>query len=144
MCPVRSHSSELQVCWSPDEYYLPSQSVPRCAFFSWNNSGLFFLFFLWAFRNGDCGTVSCFRNDPDVPTTSDYDGGFKYIAQSESSSAVAAKEEEVGSSNGEQEWNFKDMGWFLQVQKASMSSLLHPNLRVFFLEFTWCRCRKYL
>ena len=81
--------------------------------------------------------VSCFRNDPDVPTTSDYDGGFKYIAQSESSSAVAAKEEEeVGSSNGVQERNFKDMGWFLQVQKASMSSLLHPNLRVFFLEFT--------
>jgi len=49
---------------------------------------------------------------------------------------VAAKEEEVGSSNGVQERNFKDMGWFLQVQKASMSSLLHPNLLVFFLEFT--------
>ena len=77
---------------------------------------------------------------------SNYDGSFKYIAQLESSSAAVGKEEEeeVGSSNGVQERNFKDMGWFLQVQKASMSSLLHPNLRVFFLEFTWCRCRKYL
>ena len=42
--------------------------------------------------------VSCFRNDPDVPTTSDDDGGYKYVAQSESSSAAEAKEEEVGSS----------------------------------------------
>ncbi|RLN12455.1 hypothetical protein C2845_PM09G13300 [Panicum miliaceum] len=39
--------------------------------------------------------VSCFRNDPDVPTTSDDDGGFKYVAQSESSSAAQAKEEEI-------------------------------------------------
>ncbi|PUZ60514.1 hypothetical protein GQ55_4G135600 [Panicum hallii var. hallii] len=61
--------------------------------------------------------VSCFRNDPDVPTTSDDDGGFKYVARSESSSAAEAKEEEVGSSNGEQEQNFKEGGWFLQVQK---------------------------
>ncbi|RLM55177.1 hypothetical protein C2845_PM10G13030 [Panicum miliaceum] len=52
--------------------------------------------------------VSCFRNDPDVPTTSDDDGGFKYVARSESSSAAEAKEEEVGSSNGEQEQNFKE------------------------------------
>ncbi|OEL35771.1 hypothetical protein BAE44_0003209 [Dichanthelium oligosanthes] len=64
--------------------------------------------------------VSCFRNDPDVPTTPDDDGGFKYVAQSESSSAAEAKEEEVGSSNGdgEQEQNFMDGGWFLQLQKA--------------------------
>ena len=74
--------------------------------------------------------VSCFRNDPDVPTTSDDDGGYKYVAQSESSSAAEAKEEEVGSSNGDQERNFKDGGWFLQVQKASLSYLLHPDLFV--------------
>ena len=67
--------------------------------------------------------VSCFRNDPDVPTTSDDDGGYKYVAQSESSSAAEAKEEEVGSSNGEQERNFKDGGWFLQVHNASLSLL---------------------
>jgi hypothetical protein len=79
--------------------------------------------------------VSFFRNDLDVPTTSHNDGRFKYIAQSESSSAAEAKEEEVGSLNREQERNFKDRGWFPQVQKASMSYLLHPNLCVFFLEF---------
>jgi hypothetical protein len=46
--------------------------------------------------------VSCFRNDPYVPTTSDDDCAFKYVAQSESFSAAEAKEEEeVGSSNGE-------------------------------------------
>ncbi|CAL5047984.1 unnamed protein product [Urochloa decumbens] len=62
--------------------------------------------------------VSCFRNDPDVPTTtSDDDGGFKYVAQSESSSAAEAKEEEVGSSNVEQEQNSKDRGWLPQLQK---------------------------
>ena len=63
---------------------------------------------------------------------SNYDGSFKYITQLESSSAAVGKEEEeVGSSNGVQERNFKDMGWFLQVQKASMSYLLHPNRFVF-------------
>ncbi|CAN6169868.1 unnamed protein product, partial [Urochloa humidicola] len=61
--------------------------------------------------------VSYFRNDPDVPTTSDNDDGFKYVAESESSMAAEAKEEEVGSSNGEQERNSKDGGVLLQVQK---------------------------
>ncbi|KAF8656638.1 hypothetical protein HU200_060572 [Digitaria exilis] len=61
--------------------------------------------------------VSCFRNDSDVPTTSDDDSCFKYVAQSESSGAAEAKEEEVGSSNGDQEQSFKDEGWFLQLQK---------------------------
>jgi len=74
--------------------------------------------------------VSCFRNDPDVPTTSGDDGGFKYIAQSDGSSAAEAKEEEVGSSNGQQEQNFKDRGWFLQMQKASLSYLLHSDMFV--------------
>nr|TKW21630.1 hypothetical protein SEVIR_4G132000v2 [Setaria viridis] len=62
--------------------------------------------------------VSCLRNDPDVPTTSDDDRAFKYVAQSESFSAVEAKEEEVGSSNGDQEKNFNDGGWLLQVHKV--------------------------
>nr|CAB3468071.1 unnamed protein product [Digitaria exilis] len=68
--------------------------------------------------------VSCFRNDSDVPTTSDDDSCFKYVAQSESSGAAEAKEEEVGSSNGDQEQSFKDEGWFLQLQKASLICLL--------------------
>lgn len=67
--------------------------------------------------------VSCFRNDPDVPTGSDHDSSFKYVAESERSSA-----EEVGSSNGEQEQSFKEEGWFLQVQKASLICLLHPDI----------------
>nr|CAB3470558.1 unnamed protein product [Digitaria exilis] len=68
--------------------------------------------------------VSCFRNDQDVPTSSDNDSCFKYVTQSESSSAAEAKEEEVGSSNGDQEQSFKDEGWFLQLQKASLICLL--------------------
>jgi hypothetical protein len=63
-----------------------------------------------------------------VPTASDDDRAFKYVAQSESFSAAEAKEEEeVGSSNGEQEKNSNDGGWLLQVCKASLISLLHPE-----------------
>ncbi|XP_062228927.1 uncharacterized protein LOC133926821 [Phragmites australis] len=61
--------------------------------------------------------LSCFRHDQDGPTTSDDDGGFKYVAQSGNSGGTEAKEEEVESSSGEQERNFKDGGWFVQVQK---------------------------
>jgi len=56
----------------------------------------------------------------DAPTIGRASGS---TAQSESSSAAEAKEEEVASSNGEQERNFKDGGWFLQVHNASLSLL---------------------
>ncbi|KAJ1289211.1 hypothetical protein BS78_02G146800 [Paspalum vaginatum] len=60
----------------------------------------------------------CFRNDHDGPTTSGDGRSFMYVAQSESpSGADVEEEEEVGGSSVEQGQNYKDGGWFLQVQK---------------------------
>uniref|UniRef100_A0A0A8Y4V0 CAAX prenyl protease 2/Lysostaphin resistance protein A-like domain-containing protein n=1 Tax=Arundo donax TaxID=35708 RepID=A0A0A8Y4V0_ARUDO len=59
----------------------------------------------------------CFRHDQDGPTTSEDAVGFQYDAQSGRSGGTEAKAEEVESSNVEEEWKFKDGGWFVQLQK---------------------------
>ncbi|KAK3132982.1 hypothetical protein QOZ80_6AG0530420 [Eleusine coracana subsp. coracana] len=61
--------------------------------------------------------ASCFRPDQDEPTTSDDGRGFNYLVQSESSSAMDAKEEGAQSSSGEEERNSNEGGWFIRVQK---------------------------
>jgi hypothetical protein len=102
---------------------------PICSFMviftPWTNPELSFLLFTFERLQGwRLWHVSCFGDDQDGPTTSDEGDGFKYVAQSQSSTGAEVKEKEGGSANEEQEQSFMDWDWLLQVQKASLVFLL--------------------